>query len=130
MPDIFFDEASFSSALVNIVGALIVELDVESRRLSFNRTCEQLTGYAQDEIHGSSFDRFLIKNEISGVERTVSRLLNGEQRENYQNHWVTKMGDLIGSYASKKVWVSSWPDAWPRFTVVPPIFPARSLREP
>ena len=35
MPDFFFDEASFSSALLDTVGALIVVFDVEGHILTY-----------------------------------------------------------------------------------------------
>ena len=94
MSDIFFDEASFSSALLDTVGAIIVVLDVEGRILSINRTCEQLTGYTLAEVRGISLDHMLIEDELPGVKRAFDQLVKGEKRHNHQNHWITKNGDL------------------------------------
>ncbi len=75
MTDIFFDEASFSSALLDTVGALIVVIDDKGQILSFNRTCEQLTGYTQAEILGSlGRSIFITKRKSRG--KTGHRAIN------------------------------------------------------
>ena len=94
MPDIFFDEASFSTALLDTVGAIIVVLDLEGRILSINRTCEQLIGYTLAEVRGISLDQLLIEEELTDVKRAFDQLVTGEQRQYHQNHWITKNGDL------------------------------------
>ncbi len=95
MPDFFFDEASFSTALLDTVGALIVVLDVEGHILRINRTCEQLTGYTQADVRGIPFNHFLLQDELPDFERAFEHLVKDEQRQYLQNHWVTKNGNLI-----------------------------------
>jgi PAS domain S-box-containing protein len=47
------DERNVLSAILDIVGALIVVLDHKGRIARFNRTCEQMTGYSFAEVkHG------------------------------------------------------------------------------
>ena len=46
------DERNVLSAILDIVGALIVVLDHKGRIVRFNRTCEQTTGYSFAEVQG------------------------------------------------------------------------------
>ncbi len=43
-------ERNFVSAVLDVVGALIVVLDREGRIVRFNRACECLTGYCFAEV--------------------------------------------------------------------------------
>ncbi|NJL52043.1 MAG: PAS domain S-box protein [Hydrococcus sp. SU_1_0] len=53
-------ERDFSEAVINTVGALITVLDRQGAIVSFNRTCEQVTGYSFEEVKGQQFWDFLI----------------------------------------------------------------------
>jgi len=46
------EQRNLLSAILDTVGALVVVLDQEGRIIRFNRACEQLTGYAFEEVQG------------------------------------------------------------------------------
>jgi PAS domain S-box-containing protein len=58
------DERNVLSAILDIVGALIVVLDRKGRIVRFNRTCEQTTGYSFAEAQGKYvWDLLLLPEE-------------------------------------------------------------------
>ena len=59
------EERNVLSAILDIVGALIVVLDPAGRIVRFNRTCEQTTGYSFEEVRGKYvWDLFLMPEEV------------------------------------------------------------------
>jgi len=85
------NERNFISAILDIVGALIVVLDTEGRIVRFNRTCEQITGYSFSEVKNLPFwDLFLISEEIDSVKGTFRELQAGHFPNERENYWVTK----------------------------------------
>ncbi len=59
------EERNVLSAILDIVGALIVVLDPDGRIVRFNRACEQTTGYSLEEVRGKYvWDLFLIPEEV------------------------------------------------------------------
>ncbi len=87
-------ERDFNVAVLNTVGALIVVSDRHGRIISFNRTCEQVSGYCFAEVKGKCFwDFLLIEEEKEVVKAVYQRLLAGQFPNNYENYWVSKHGD-------------------------------------
>lgn len=81
----------FSDAIVNTVGALIVVLDRQGKIVSFNRTCEQTTGYSFEEVQGRLFWEFLIvPEEKEAVESVFKQIITGHFPNQYENYWVAK----------------------------------------
>ena len=64
------DERNVLSAILDIVGALIVVLDPMGRIVRFNRTCEQTTGYTFAEVRRQVSMGFL---PVAGGSRKLSR---------------------------------------------------------
>lgn len=88
------DERSFVSAVLETVGALVTVLDRQGRIISFNRTCEDLTGYSFDEVRGKHvWDLFLIPEETGRVKAVFGELKAGQFPNRYENYWVTKSGE-------------------------------------
>lgn len=86
-------ERDFSEAVIDTVGALIAVLDRQGAIVSFNHTCEQVTGYSFEEVKGRVFWDFLIApEERTGVERVFKRLLAGQFHNQYENYWIGKNG--------------------------------------
>jgi PAS domain S-box-containing protein len=86
-------ERDFSEAVINTVGALIAVLDRQGAIVSFNRTCEQVTGYSLGEVKGRQIWDFLISaQEITAVKAVFERLLEGQFHRQYENHWIGKDG--------------------------------------
>jgi PAS domain S-box-containing protein len=86
-------ERDFSEAVINTVGALITVLDRQGAIVSFNRTCEQVTGYSFAEVKGQQIWDFLISaQEINAVKAVFERLLEGQFHSQYENYWIGKDG--------------------------------------
>ena len=86
-------ERDFITAILNTVGALVAVLDRQGRIISFNRTCEQVTGYNFKEVVGRQVWEFLILPEEEKAIRAVfERLLIGQLPNQYENHWLAKDG--------------------------------------
>ena len=86
-------ERDFTEAIINTVGALIVVLDRQGAIVSFNRTCEQVTGYCFAEVKGKKVWDFLIPAvEKIATKAVFKRLLTGQFHNRYENYWLAKDG--------------------------------------
>ncbi|MGL5794238.1 MAG: PAS domain S-box protein [Waterburya sp.] len=86
-------ERDFSQAIINTVGALVAVLDRQGAIVSFNHTCEQITGYSFKEIQGQQIWDFLIPAaEKASAKAVFERLLTGQVPNQYENHWIAKDG--------------------------------------
>ncbi len=88
-------ERDFISAILDIVGCLVVVLDRQGRILRFNQTCEVVTNYSFAEVKGQHFwDIFLVPEEKESVKAVFWQIQAGQFPNQYQNYWLTKQGDL------------------------------------
>jgi PAS domain S-box-containing protein len=88
-------ERSFSSAIFDIVGALIMVLDLQGRIILFNRTCQIVTGYSFEEVQNKYFwDFFIIPDELEGVKSVFKEIQTGRFPNEYENYWKIKDGSL------------------------------------
>ncbi len=86
-------ERDFSEAVINTVGTLVAVMDRQGRIVSFNRTCEKITGYSFAEIKGKQVWDFLIPpEEKTTIQAVFERLLRGQFHSQYENYWVAKDG--------------------------------------
>ncbi len=86
-------ERNLVSAILETSGALIVVLDRTGRIVRYNRTCEQITGYAADEATGEFFwDMVLPADEIETVKAEFSRLRPGSFPHRHETHWIARDG--------------------------------------
>jgi PAS domain S-box-containing protein len=86
-------EHDFLSAVLDTAGALVVVVDRRGCIISFNRACEETTGYAASEVIGKHFwNLFLLPNEVLGVRSTFDELTAGQFPNRHENHWLTKGG--------------------------------------
>ena len=84
----------FSSALLDVLGALVCVIDHEGRIFRFNRTCERLSGYTIDEVRQRPFWELLVPNdEVEGVKEVVRYLVKERRPNQWENHWITKTGE-------------------------------------
>jgi PAS domain S-box-containing protein len=87
------DERNVLSAILDIVGALIVVLDPQGRIVRFNRTCEETTGYSFDEVSGKYvWDLFLMPEEIDKFKDIFRQPNSGTLSGDNQTHWLTREG--------------------------------------
>jgi len=86
-------ERDFSAAVLETVGAMILILDREGRIVRFNRTCEEVSGYAGVEVLGKHVWDFLIPPEqVEDVQKVFKSLASGTFPNRYENYWVTRDG--------------------------------------
>jgi PAS domain S-box-containing protein len=86
-------ERDFSAAVLNVAPVLVAVLDPEGRIVSFNRACEETTGYRFEEVRGRyCLELFVPAEERAGVLRVASELCSGLYPNQHENHWLTKSG--------------------------------------
>ena len=84
-------ERNFVSAVLDTQGALVVVLDTSGRVVRFNRACEQVTGYAFDEIKDRPFwEVFLLPEETERIRGVFEQLRAGNFPNSAENCWQTK----------------------------------------
>jgi len=87
-------ERDFTSAVLSTAGALVIVLDLKGRIVSFNKTCELVTGYSFDEVKGKPFwDFLLVPEEIKPVKSVFKELKAGQFPNKHENYWVAKDGN-------------------------------------
>ncbi len=87
-------EHSFTTAVLDTVGALVVVLDADGRITSFNRACEEITGYRLDEVRGRTvWELFLESDEAAAVRDIFAQLERDGVPGHHQNHWLTRDGE-------------------------------------
>ncbi len=88
-------ERNFVSAILDTAGCLVIVLDTQGRIVRFNRECERITGHSSAEVLGKPFwDLLLLTEETSTDKNVFSGILSGNVPSHYENHWVTRNGDL------------------------------------
>ena len=86
-------ERDFISLTLETVGALVVTLDREGRIVSFNRACQETTGYSLEEARDRRFwELLLLPEEIAPVQAMFWELRSGLFPNQHQNYWKTKSG--------------------------------------
>ncbi len=84
-------ERDFTQAILDTVGALVTVLDCEGRIVSFNHTCEQITGYDFSEVQGKKiWDFLIIEAEKNAIQAVFKQLFAGQLPNKYENHWLAK----------------------------------------
>lgn len=91
--DALAKERTFLSEVLETAGALVVVLDTEGRIESFNRMCEQVTGYSFEEVKGRRlWDLFLSPKEKEPVRRIFKQLRVAQFPSWHENRWLTRDG--------------------------------------
>ncbi|MCG6553738.1 MAG: EAL domain-containing protein, partial [Candidatus Magnetominusculus sp. LBB02] len=71
----------------------VLILDKHGRVIYFNRTCEQTSGYAFDEIKGRCLWDFLTREEdVESLKVNFERIIKGDYSAAYENFWNSKDG--------------------------------------
>ena len=84
-------ERNFSSAVLDTVGALVIVIDRHGRIITFNRACEDITGYTIKEVFSKYiWDVFIIPEEIKQVKDVFAKLTGTKLSSKFENYWVTK----------------------------------------
>ncbi len=86
-------ERNLTTSILNTVGALVVVLDREGRIITFNRACEQTTGYTFEEVKNAPVWKiFLSPDEVDEVRTVFETLRSGKFPSKHENYWITKDG--------------------------------------
>ncbi|MEA5580936.1 GAF domain-containing protein [Nodularia harveyana UHCC-0300] len=87
-------ERNFIAAIVDTASVLVIALDTQGRIISFNKACEQTTGYSFNEVSNRHFwDLLLIPEEMETVKATFEQVGHGQELKGYENYWLTKDGN-------------------------------------
>jgi PAS domain S-box-containing protein len=87
------DERNVLSAILDIVGALIVVLDRKGRIIRFNRTCEQTTGYSFAEVQSKYvWDLLLLPEDIDTFKAIFQDMGAPQLPRAYETSLLTRGG--------------------------------------
>jgi len=86
-------ERSFISTVLETVGALVIVLDLTGKIISFNKTCEQISGYSASSVKGKViWDVFITPEERAEVQSVFRNLVQTQRQNHYENSWVCQDG--------------------------------------
>ncbi len=86
-------EKDFTSRVLSVANALIVALDAEGRVLLFNRKCEEVTGWSEDEIRGRFlWDDLVPEERIAATRQEFSRITEADLPASRERPWKTRDG--------------------------------------
>ena len=86
-------ERDFTKAILDTVGALVTVLDRDGRIVSFNHTCEEITGYSFDQVQGKKFwDLFILAEEQNATKAVFRQLLAGQLPNQHENYLLARDG--------------------------------------
>lgn len=86
-------ELHFSSAIPNISDTLILVTTDQGQVVSFNQTCEEISGYSFAEVQGKYIWDLFPKNESKVVKERYNRLKQGELINTGDTIWTNKLGE-------------------------------------
>lgn len=86
------EERNFVSAVLGTVAALVVVTDTDGRIVRLNRACEEITGYALEDVEGCPLDIFLLPEEVGRVREAMADLCAGRPPNHLETHWLTRDG--------------------------------------
>lgn len=87
-------ERNFISAVLDTASALVVVLDSSGKIVSFNRACEQASGYPAEAVRGLPIWEVLIPvEETAAVQEIFQQLKQTQTANQYENHWLSKSGE-------------------------------------
>ena len=86
-------ERNFVSAILSVVDALVVVMDLQGRIVRFNQACEKVSGYRADEVIGQSlWDLFLPPEDVEWVKAIFVQLQVKQMPIQSENYWLTRDG--------------------------------------
>ncbi|WP_414620474.1 PAS domain S-box protein [Calothrix sp. CCY 0018] len=86
-------ERNFTSAILDVAGALIVVLDKQGKIVRFNQACERITGYSFKEVENREIWNLIVPEDIETTKKVFEQLKRGDFPNQNQNHWVAKDGN-------------------------------------
>jgi PAS domain S-box-containing protein len=87
------EQRNFLSAILDTVGALVVVLDLQGRIISFNRACEEMTGYQLKEVEGKCIWELLLPAaEVPQFREWFRQIQPGQHPQTREGFWLTRDG--------------------------------------
>ena len=87
------EQNDFLSTILEVQSGLVILLDPEGKIVRFNKACERLTGYKEEEVKGKTvWELFLDKNKEK-VKSVFTQLKNKDYPNKSENYWLTKTGE-------------------------------------
>ncbi len=82
------------SAVLDVIGALVVVMDAQGQIVIFNKACEKLTEYTFAEVENKApWELFVTSEEADKVKSVFGELTAGNFPSNHINYWLTKSGE-------------------------------------
>lgn len=86
-------DQNYMSTILETTGALIIVVDHDGNIITFNRGCEQTSGYSREEVTGQPFWKYLIpEDERPAVIEALKSLSAGHFPATFENHWLRRDG--------------------------------------
>ncbi|MGE5189370.1 MAG: PAS domain S-box protein [Gemmatimonadota bacterium] len=86
-------EKDFTARVLSVANALIVALDADGRVLLFNRKCEEVTGWREDEIRGHRlWDDLIPEQGVAAVRDDFARIAEADIPVSRESPWRTRDG--------------------------------------
>jgi two-component system CheB/CheR fusion protein len=88
------EQSSFSSAIMESSGALVLVTDMEGRIGAFNRACQIVSGYRLEEVAGKIIWETPLapQEEVQRVRTIYRRLAGGSAAIQHETSWIAKNG--------------------------------------
>jgi PAS domain S-box-containing protein len=88
------EDQDIATAILDIIGALVVVLDTKGCIVLFNQACQRLTGYTANEVKGLPlWDVLLPAEEVPTVKAVFQSLCAGTFPSAYRNYCLDKDGN-------------------------------------
>ena len=86
------EERDLSETIVRTAQALIVVLDSDGRIRTFNKKCQDVTGYSESDVLGKKIWDIFLAQPDSEILQEMFRDLESNLRTTLENTWLTKDG--------------------------------------
>ena len=92
--DALREQSSFSAAVMESSGALVLVTDMEGRIVAFNRACQIVSGFRLEEVKGKVIweTHLTPKEEIDPVRSVYRRLASGRAPIQHESSWTARNG--------------------------------------
>lgn len=88
-------ERNFINTVLESIGSLVLVLDPQGRIVSFNKSCEELSGYRFKDVKGKIFWECLVPEDQRASFLKVFSDLRPERFPNeFENEWIRKDGEI------------------------------------
>lgn len=94
LENVLMQERNFISAVLDTTSALVVVLDNSGMVVSFNKSCEQISGYTAEAVRGRPiWERLIPPEEKPGVQAVFQHLMQTQLANRHENYWISKAGE-------------------------------------